>query len=76
MKLPKQDEVENASMFIRVGNTECPKRSLVWKFMIQNKKKTNATCNKCMNMMKHLARGSQCGKGRLKKGTTPLLTNL
>ena len=42
------------------------KRSLVWKFLIQNEEKTTVTCTKCKLVMKHVTTGTQGGTGRLR----------
>ncbi|KAG5608292.1 hypothetical protein H5410_019573 [Solanum commersonii] len=42
------------------------KRSLVWKFLVQNEEKTTVTCTKCKLIMKHVTMGTQGGTGRLR----------
>ena len=42
------------------------KRSLVWKFLIQNEEKTTVACTKCKLVMKHVTTGTQGGTGRLR----------
>ena len=63
-ELPEQDEVPSLPTFsktvVRV------KRSLVWKFLVQNEEKTTVTCTKCKLIMKHVTTGTQGGTGRLR----------
>lgn len=42
------------------------KRSLVWKFLIQNVEKTTITFTKCKLVIKHVTTGTQGGTGRLR----------
>ncbi|KAG5605219.1 hypothetical protein H5410_026711 [Solanum commersonii] len=64
IELPEQDEVSSLPTFsktvVRV------KRSLVWKFLVQNEEKTTVTCTKCKLIMKHVTTGTQGGTGRLR----------
>ncbi|KAG5614108.1 hypothetical protein H5410_013932 [Solanum commersonii] len=54
-ELSEQDEVPSLPTFskavVRV------KRSLVWKFLVQNEEKTTVTCTKCKLTMKHVTTG-------------------
>ncbi|KAG5592609.1 hypothetical protein H5410_043123 [Solanum commersonii] len=63
-ELSEQDEVPSLPTFskavVRV------KRSLVWKFLVQNEEKTTVTCTKCKLTMKHMTTGTQGGTGRLR----------
>ncbi|KAG5629504.1 hypothetical protein H5410_001221 [Solanum commersonii] len=63
-ELLKQDEVPSLPTFsktvVRV------KRSLVWKFLVQNEEKTIVTCMKCKLTMKHVTTGTQGGTKRLR----------
>ncbi|KAG5612840.1 hypothetical protein H5410_024121 [Solanum commersonii] len=56
-ELSEQDEVPSLPTFsktvVRV------KRSLVWKFLVQNEEKTTVTCTKCKLIMKHVTTGTQ-----------------
>ncbi|KAG5572927.1 hypothetical protein H5410_062693 [Solanum commersonii] len=63
-ELPEQDEVPSLPTF---SNTVVRvKRSLVWKFLVQNEEKTTVTCTKCKLIMKHVTRGTQRETGRLR----------
>ncbi|KAG5581454.1 hypothetical protein H5410_052081 [Solanum commersonii] len=63
-ELPEQDEVSSLPTFSKT--TVRVKRSLVWKFLVQNEEKTTVTCTKCKLIMKHVTTGTQGGTGRLR----------
>ncbi|KAG5580368.1 hypothetical protein H5410_050995 [Solanum commersonii] len=62
-ELPEQDEVPSLPTFSKTAVRV--KRSLVWKFFVQNEERTTVTCTKCKLIMKHVTTGTQGGTGRL-----------
>ncbi|KAG5608973.1 hypothetical protein H5410_020254 [Solanum commersonii] len=63
-ELPEQDEVPTLPTFSKT--TVRVKRSLAWKFLVQNEKKTTVTYTKCKLIIKHVTTGTQGGTERLR----------
>ncbi|KAG5607271.1 hypothetical protein H5410_028763 [Solanum commersonii] len=62
-ELPEQDEVP---LYLLFKDHSRVKRSLVWKFLVQNEEKLSYLQSKCKLIMKHVTTGTQGGTGRLR----------